>query len=123
MAENIKTKIKNYRTAPFDSRFPSQNQTRNCWQKDMDFRRCEQAMPAKGDDASECEWYRRVYKSLCPISWVSAWDDHRQKARFLGRTELGILHPFPREVKRGLSTSHPRILNHGLTSNKYLLEK
>lgn len=32
MAEDIKTKIKNYQTAPFDSRFPNQNQTRNCWQ-------------------------------------------------------------------------------------------
>ncbi|XP_023988311.1 cytochrome c oxidase subunit 6B1 isoform X2 [Physeter macrocephalus] len=32
MAEDVKTKIKNYQTAPFDSRFPNQNQTRNCWQ-------------------------------------------------------------------------------------------
>ncbi|XP_061244010.1 uncharacterized protein LOC133230500 isoform X2 [Bos javanicus] len=32
MAEDIQTKIKNYQTAPFDSRFPNQNQTRNCWQ-------------------------------------------------------------------------------------------
>lgn len=32
MAESIKTKLENYKTAPFDSRFPNQNQTRNCWQ-------------------------------------------------------------------------------------------
>ena len=32
MAEDIQTKIKNYQTAPFDSRFPNQNQTGNCWQ-------------------------------------------------------------------------------------------
>ena len=32
MAEDIQTKIKNYQTAPSDSRFPNQNQTRNCWQ-------------------------------------------------------------------------------------------
>lgn len=31
MAEDIKTKLENYRTAPFDARFPNQNQTRNCW--------------------------------------------------------------------------------------------
>ena len=35
-------------------------------------------MTAKGGDVSVCEWYRRVYKSLCPISWVGAswgpWD-------------------------------------------------
>lgn len=31
MAEDIKSKLDNYRTAPFDARFPNQNQTRNCW--------------------------------------------------------------------------------------------
>lgn len=69
MAEDIKTKIKNYKTAPFDSRFPNQNQTKNCWQNYLDFHRCEKAMTAKGGDVSVCEWYRRVYKSLCPVSW------------------------------------------------------
>lgn len=32
MAENIQDKIKGYRTAPFDARFPNTNQTRNCFQ-------------------------------------------------------------------------------------------
>ncbi|XP_016076473.1 PREDICTED: cytochrome c oxidase subunit 6B1 [Miniopterus natalensis] len=85
MAEDIKTKIKNYRTAPFDSRFPNQNQTRNCWQNYLDFHRCEKAMTAKGGDVSVCEWYRRVYKSLCPISWVSTWDDRRAEGTFPGK--------------------------------------
>lgn len=31
MAEDIKAKLENYKTAPFDARFPNQNQTRNCW--------------------------------------------------------------------------------------------
>lgn len=31
MAEDLKEKLANYRTAPFDARFPNQNQTRNCW--------------------------------------------------------------------------------------------
>lgn len=31
MAEDIENKLQNYRTAPFDARFPNQNQTRNCW--------------------------------------------------------------------------------------------
>uniref|UniRef100_A0A8C0F6P7 Cytochrome c oxidase subunit 6B1 n=1 Tax=Bubo bubo TaxID=30461 RepID=A0A8C0F6P7_BUBBB len=58
-------------TAPFDSRFPNQNQTRNCWQNYLDFHRCEKAMAAKGADAAPCQWYYRVYKSLCPSEWVS----------------------------------------------------
>ncbi|XP_027963719.1 cytochrome c oxidase subunit 6B1-like [Eumetopias jubatus] len=85
VAEDIKTKIKNYQTAPFDSHFPNQNQTRNCWQNYLDFHRCEKAMTAKGGDVSVCEWYRRVYKSLCPISWVSAWDDRRAEGTFPGK--------------------------------------
>ena len=85
MAEDIKTKIKNYQTAPFDSRFPNQNQTRNCWQNYLDFHRCEKAMTAKGGDVSVCEWYWRVYKSLCPKSWMSAWDDHRAEGTFPGK--------------------------------------
>lgn len=31
MAEEFKEKLGKYRTAPFDARFPNQNQTRNCW--------------------------------------------------------------------------------------------
>ncbi|XP_038967474.1 cytochrome c oxidase subunit 6B1-like [Rattus norvegicus] len=92
MAEEIKIKIKNYKTAPFDSRFPNQNQTKNCWQNYLDFRHCEKAMTAKGGDVSVCEWYRRVYKSLCPVSWVSAWDDRIAEGTFPGKIRPGSAH-------------------------------
>lgn len=36
-----------------------------------DFHRCSKALSAKGQDVAPCEWYKRVYKSLCPIGWVS----------------------------------------------------
>lgn len=36
-AEDIKTKIKNYQNTPFESSYPNQNQTGNCWQKYLDF--------------------------------------------------------------------------------------
>uniref|UniRef100_A0A7N4V0D1 Cytochrome c oxidase subunit 6B1 n=1 Tax=Sarcophilus harrisii TaxID=9305 RepID=A0A7N4V0D1_SARHA len=85
MSEDIKTKIRNYRTAPFDSRFPNQNQTRNCWQNYLDFHRCEKAMTQKGGDVSVCQWYKRVYKSLCPLSWVNTWDDRRAEDTFPGK--------------------------------------
>ncbi|XP_030597712.1 uncharacterized protein LOC115788710 isoform X1 [Archocentrus centrarchus] len=32
MSDTVQEKIKNYRTAPFDARFPNTNQTRNCFQ-------------------------------------------------------------------------------------------
>ncbi|XP_032768688.1 cytochrome c oxidase subunit 6B1-like [Rattus rattus] len=88
MAEDIKTKVKNYKTAPFESRFPNQNQARNCWQNYLDFHRCEKAMTAKRGDVSMCEWYQRVYKSLCSISWVSAWDDCRAEGTWEHLTRL-----------------------------------
>ncbi|XP_052016325.1 cytochrome c oxidase subunit 6B1-like [Apodemus sylvaticus] len=84
-AEDIKTKIKNYETASFDSRFPNQSQTENCWQKDLDIPHCEKAMKAKGGVVFVCEWYRCVYKSLCPVSWVSAWDDCIAEGTFPGK--------------------------------------
>uniref|UniRef100_A0A8C1ZQL5 Uncharacterized protein n=1 Tax=Cyprinus carpio TaxID=7962 RepID=A0A8C1ZQL5_CYPCA len=34
-----------------------------------DFHRCNKALSSKGQDASPCEWYQRVYQSLCPMSW------------------------------------------------------
>ncbi|XP_075852512.1 cytochrome c oxidase subunit 6B1-like [Microcebus murinus] len=84
MAEDINTKMKNYKTAPFDSRFSNQNQTRNCWQNYLDFHCCEKAVTTKGGDVSVCEWWH-VYKSLCPISWVWAWDDRRAEGTFPGK--------------------------------------
>lgn len=35
-----------------------------------DYHRCQKALDAKGVDTTPCDWYQRVYKSLCPMSWV-----------------------------------------------------
>ncbi|XP_063038962.1 cytochrome c oxidase subunit 6B1-like isoform X1 [Melospiza melodia melodia] len=69
----------------FCRRFPNQNQTRNCWQNYLDFQRCQRAMDARGADATPCQWYFRVYKSLCPTSWVTAWDEAREEGTFPGK--------------------------------------
>ncbi|XP_077170319.1 cytochrome c oxidase subunit 6B2 [Paroedura picta] len=74
-----------YTTAPFDPRFPNTNQTRNCYQNYLDYHRCTKAMEAKGKDAKVCNWYYRVYKSLCPISWVKRWDEQRKEGTFAGK--------------------------------------
>lgn len=63
MAESIEIK-----TAPFDARFPNTNQTRNCWQNYVDFHRC---IKKKGEEHEPCQYFKRVYRSLCPVSWVS----------------------------------------------------
>ncbi|XP_013866794.1 cytochrome c oxidase subunit 6B1 isoform X1 [Austrofundulus limnaeus] len=78
-------KIQNYRTAPFDARFPNTNQTRNCYQNYLDFHRCSKALSAKDQDPAPCEWYRRVYKSICPMDWVQRWDDQLEEGSFAGK--------------------------------------
>ncbi|XP_030400855.1 cytochrome c oxidase subunit 6B2 [Gopherus evgoodei] len=74
-----------YRTAPFDPRFPNTNQTRNCYQNYLDYYRCLKILGAKGKNTRPCQWYYRVYKSLCPISWVKRWDEQREDGSFAGR--------------------------------------
>nr|XP_054109541.1 cytochrome c oxidase subunit 6B1-like [Callithrix jacchus] len=81
MAEEMKIKIKNYRTVPFDNHFTNQNQNTNCGNNYLDFYHSTKAMTAKEDDVSVCKWYWHVYKSLCPISSVLA----RDKGMFPGK--------------------------------------
>ncbi|KAK6170885.1 hypothetical protein SNE40_019175 [Patella caerulea] len=68
-----------YRTAPFDSRFPNQNQTRYCNQNYIDYHRCKKI---KGEDYAPCEYFKNLYLSLCPMSWVSKWDDQMEAGTF-----------------------------------------
>ncbi|XP_068785321.1 cytochrome c oxidase subunit 6B2 isoform X1 [Struthio camelus] len=62
--------LSHYLTAPFDSRFPNTNQTRNCFQNYLDYHRCMKTLTAKHRDVTPCLWYFRVFKSICPTSWV-----------------------------------------------------
>lgn len=66
-------------TAPFDPRFPTTNQTRNCWQNYCDYHRCT---ALKGTDYEPCRYFERIYKILCPSQWVENWDDLMQAKRF-----------------------------------------
>lgn len=66
-------------TAPFDPRFPNANQTKNCWQNYVDFHLCQ---AAKGSDHGPCNYFKRVYKILCPAAWVERWDELREEDRF-----------------------------------------
>lgn len=70
------------RTAPFDPRFPNQNQTKYCYQSYLDFHRCT---ALKGKDYEPCEYFRRVFKSICPNAWVEKWDTQIEEGRFPGK--------------------------------------
>lgn len=70
------------KTAPFDARFPYTNQTKNCWQNFVDFHRCSKKF---GEEDEKCVYFRKVYKSLCPDSWVENWSEQVENGTFPGR--------------------------------------
>ncbi|XP_013784765.1 cytochrome c oxidase subunit 6B1-like [Limulus polyphemus] len=82
MSTSIMSNVEALSTAPFDARFPNQNQTRNCWQNFVDFYRCRKV---KGDDYEPCNYFKKVYQSLCPNSWVEKWQEQIEEGKFAGK--------------------------------------
>ncbi|CAK1550906.1 unnamed protein product [Leptosia nina] len=70
------------KTAPFDPRFPNTNQTRYCYQSYVDFHRCQKV---RGEKYEACNYFKRVYQSLCPNEWIDKWDTQREEGTFAGR--------------------------------------
>ncbi|XP_066292012.1 uncharacterized protein [Branchiostoma lanceolatum] len=75
-------KVAEAKTAPFDARFPNTNQARYCWQGYIDFHRCTNI---RGEDFEPCQYFRHVYRAMCPKSWTEAWDEQREGGTFAGR--------------------------------------
>ncbi len=87
------------RTAPNDPRFPNTNQTRNCWQKYVDWRMClvRAASNGRGDAtpggdnndddhaAKACKGFLNEARILCPEAWIEAWDEQVDEGRFPAR--------------------------------------
>lgn len=69
------------KTAPFDPRFPNTNQTRYCYQSYLDYYRCQKV---RGADYKPCEYFSKVFHSVCPNSWIEKWDDQREEGTFPG---------------------------------------
>ncbi|KAK7870394.1 hypothetical protein R5R35_000556 [Gryllus longicercus] len=69
-------------TAPFDPRFPNQNQTRYCYQSYIDYHRCQ---AVKGQDYEPCNYFKKVFLTMCPAAWVERWDTQIEENRFPGK--------------------------------------
>lgn len=80
--EEDPSKFKKMHTAPFDARFPNQNQTRHCWQNYVDYHRC---VKVKGEEYEPCLYFKRIYQSMCPGAWVEKWDEQRDAGSFPGK--------------------------------------
>merc|ERR1712000_226556 len=65
----------------YDSRFPNQNQMKNCWMNYVYYHACSFQNP---DDKEKCERLRFSYYSLCPRLYVKKWDDQRRAGVLAG---------------------------------------
>ena len=45
-----------------------------CRQNFLDYHRCNSVMEAKGKDTYPCKYFQKVYRSLCPPSWLEKWN-------------------------------------------------
>ena len=70
------------KTAPFDPRFPTTNQAKNCFTRYNEFHKCAKE---KGEDAEQCQAYARYYRSICPTEWVDKWNEQRENGNWAGR--------------------------------------
>ncbi|KAL7300244.1 cytochrome c oxidase subunit 6B1-like [Trichogramma pretiosum] len=61
-----------------DPRFQQQNQTLRCYVSYSDFYQCEHIL---GEGAEACQWFKRVFTSICPMAWVERWDEYRLEQR------------------------------------------
>ncbi|KAI3847978.1 hypothetical protein MKW92_021302 [Papaver armeniacum] len=73
--------VDDLKTAPYDYRFPTTNQTRHCYTRYIEYHRC---IRAKGKDAPECEKFARYYRSLCPSEWIERWNEQLENGTFPG---------------------------------------
>ncbi|OAD56039.1 Cytochrome c oxidase subunit 6B2 [Eufriesea mexicana] len=66
-------------TAPYDPRFPNQNQTRYCYVSFVDFQRCKKQ---HGEEHDACQYFKKVYTAICPIVWVERWTEQIAEGTF-----------------------------------------
>ncbi|CAK9811548.1 Cytochrome c oxidase subunit 12, mitochondrial [Anthophora quadrimaculata] len=66
-------------TAPYDPRFPNQNQTRYCFTSYVDFQRCKNR---HGEDYEACKYFKKVYNAMCPNAWIEKWNDQIENGTF-----------------------------------------
>lgn len=69
-------------TAPIDPRFPSPNAARYCFVAYNEYHKC---VKEQGEESSECAYYARTYRSLCPVEWIERWNELRDAGTWFGK--------------------------------------
>jgi cytochrome c oxidase subunit 6b len=55
------------KSSPYDPRFPTTNQARQCYTRYNEFYRCKDQ---KSEDDEECKFYQKAYRSICPGIYI-----------------------------------------------------
>lgn len=55
---------------------------RHCYQSYLDFHRCQKV---RGDKYEPCNYFKKVFTSMCPNAWVEKWDTQREEGNFPGQ--------------------------------------
>lgn len=64
---------------PYDARFPQYRRQKMCFSYYVDYFRCLELM---GEDYKPCKYFKNVYKTYCPSTWIDKWDDLRENDTF-----------------------------------------
>ncbi|XP_012150649.1 uncharacterized protein LOC100875499 isoform X2 [Megachile rotundata] len=68
-------------TAPYDPRFPNQNQTKYCYTSYLDFHRCKKR---HSEEYEACQYFKKVYSTMCPNAWIEKWNEQVENGTFPG---------------------------------------
>lgn len=55
---------------------------RHCYVSFLDYKRC---VKLRGDDYAPCQYFKKVYTSLCPFAWVEKWETQLEEGTFAGK--------------------------------------
>ncbi|OLY79201.1 Cytochrome c oxidase subunit 6B [Smittium mucronatum] len=66
-------------TPGYDGRFPQVNTSRRCYQNYVDYYRC---ILKQGEEYGPCKNLMKEFTSLCPVDWVTKWDEQREEGTF-----------------------------------------
>ena len=70
------------KTSPFDGRFPTTNQARNCFTRYNEYHKCAKE---KSPEDETCVKYAKFYRSVCPTEWVERWNEAREAGSWAGK--------------------------------------
>lgn len=55
---------------------------RYCYTSFLDYHRCQKA---RGTDYEPCQYFKKVFTSMCPNAWVEKWNTQLEEGTFPGR--------------------------------------